>query len=87
MCNLCQAEQVTPWFGHNRTCWVALCSTCDVPMVVLWRHSTTPTRAELQVMQAALEEAAIAYFGSRRWYIDVSMNSIPDHFHMHARAE
>jgi hypothetical protein len=84
-CQLCDAEQITPWFDFNDVCWVAICAQCDVPMVVLWRHTASPTRQELEVMRMSLEEAAIDFYGTHPWYIEAAMRSIPDHAHMHAR--
>lgn len=83
-CQLCKAEQRTPWFGYNDVCWVAMCSQCNVPMVVLWDHRTVVSSAEADRMIESLSLAARKFFRGP-WYIDSKMRAIPTHAHMHAR--
>jgi predicted protein tyrosine phosphatase len=84
-CELCTAEQLTPRLHEDNVCWVALCETCDVPMVVWKQHGTDPSGDELDHMGRHLGRIAESFFGSA-WHVDTSMRSIPDHFHAHARA-
>lgn len=84
-CELCEADHRTLWFGQNSICWVALCSSCEVPMVVLWRHTSSPSPVEEEVMRLALSIAADMHYRDVDWYIDDRMRAIPGHVHMHAR--
>ena len=34
-CDLCIAARITPWFHEDDLCWIAECTICATPMVVL----------------------------------------------------
>ncbi|UCC74949.1 MAG: hypothetical protein JSV86_10485 [Gemmatimonadota bacterium] len=85
-CPLCIAERRTPWCTANAVCWVALCSTCGVPMVVLNRHTTRPSWRERRVMRKTLVACATDYYRGRPFVVDEHMSTHPTHAHMHARA-
>lgn len=84
-CQLCEAEEITPWLYEDGICWVTLCVECKVPMVVLWRHTSCPTRRERAAMMESLRGPADAFFGEGEWYFDGEMRTLPLHAHMHAR--
>lgn len=83
-CPLCRAERLTPWYLDDPLCWVAECTICTVPMVVLRAHDKDPdpeTKAELH---ARLAEVVGEHFTFEH-YVDDDMRQIPDHYHAHAR--
>jgi len=85
-CPLCTAEHVTRWFSEDEICWVALCKTCSVPMVVAQKHGADVPPAVREHMITCLREAADVYFGGVRPYeLDTEMRAIPGHTHFHAR--
>lgn len=84
-CPLCDADVRTPRLYEDGVCWVAACTTCHVPMVVLRRHTIEPLREERQHMHRALTTVAKGYYATTPWIIDEVMRTIPDHAHMHAR--
>ena len=77
-------SQMTAWWHEDEICWVAECESCGVPMVVWKRHGTDPDEAERAHMLAHLHRVAEGH-GPRRYWIDETRRSIPDHFHVHAR--
>lgn len=79
-CELCEGRKETRRYYEDHLFWIADCKTCGVPMVVLRRHSVTPTREEKDFMKKAL-----LHFAGPGFRIDQKRRSIPDHFHMHAR--
>lgn len=86
-CELCELAPTTTWYAEVEAPFgfVLLdCDSCDVPMVVLRRHTATPTAGELETMRAALAEVAATKFGED-WFYDDNMRQIPDHYHGHAR--
>lgn len=84
-CPLCLAEKLTHWFEETDLYWIALCKTCNVPMVVLKRHDTDVTADEAFDMLVALAGVADKYFGTTLWTLDRKPGRIPDHIHWHAR--
>ncbi|CAG4923174.1 MULTISPECIES: hypothetical protein [Acidithrix] len=84
-CELCQAIKITPWLYEDDICFVALCESCDVPMVVLREHSVDLSEELLDDLIEKLTKAASSYFGEREFFIDKIRRQIPDHFHAHAR--
>ena len=84
-CPLCQAEKLTHWFEETDLYWIALCKTCNVPMVVLKRHDTDISVDEAADMISALAEIADEFFGTSIWRLDRECRKIPDHWHAHAR--
>lgn len=88
-CPLCQAEKLTHWFEETDLYWIALCKTCNVPMVVLKRHDTDVSLDEAADMICALMRIADAFFGKHHGtslcVLDRETRQIPDHWHAHAR--
>jgi|GEM_PF-1316548 len=82
-CELCDNERVTTRHYEDAVVWAADCKTCGVPMVVLRRHSTKPTKEELKVAMDVARQLAKATGGK----IDKKRRSIPDHWHVHVRPE
>lgn len=82
-CQLCEAEEITRRYHEDSLCWVADCATCGVPMVVLRRHSTQPTRREVAHMLDMLQLCCPPH--KKGYSIDLERRSIPDHWHCHAR--
>jgi hypothetical protein len=81
-CELCQARPETRIYYQDALCWVADCKSCGTPMVVLRRHSTTPTPDEVAVMVKLLVEAAPP---DQELKIDFQRRSVPGHWHAHLR--
>ena len=82
-CQLCDAEQVTPWHFQDDDCWVADCMVCATPMIV-WRiHGLPDARVESELL-ARLEAVAATRYPDGYW-IDGERRRIPDHWHAHAR--
>lgn len=84
-CELCLEERITPWLYEDDKFFVAMCVSCDLPMVVLRDHRVELTPQEIDSMRAALVNAAKGYFGDVPFFVDELMRQIPDHKHMHAR--
>lgn len=84
-CDLCVGNRVTPRFYEDHLCWIALCKSCGVPMVVLRRHSTKPSREERAFMVNTLSRVAGALAPGQAFMFTEDMDTIPDHWHMHAR--
>lgn len=83
-CPLCVAERRTPWLYEDGVCWVALCSTCGDPMVVLRRHTADPSPAERRyVLDVLIQTVRQSYTGPIR--ITSDMRTHPEHLHLHAR--
>lgn len=83
-CDLCRAEKLTEWFYEDELCWIAECTICATPMVVLRWHTRAPD-AELK---AALHQRLAGVVADRftfEHYVDDEMRRIPDHYHAHAR--
>lgn len=79
-CELCQHRRETFCYYEDALCWIVDCKTCQVPMVVLRRHSTTPMPDELTFMLDMLRG-----FAGLRAELDLERRSIPAHWHAHAR--
>ena len=80
-CQLCKAEHLTEWLYEDQTCWVAVCSTCNPDVIVVYRnHGTYVPEAPL----AHMLSVARRLFGDKL-LLDFTMRSIPEHFHFHVR--
>lgn len=79
-CDLCEAQLLTPRIYDDELAWAASCVTCKVPMIVLRRHSLEPTVEEARKLEDLVRQ--LKRPGQR---VDVSMNTIPDHLHLHLR--
>lgn len=81
-CSLCdlheEGEQSGPVHFEDDICVIVDCKTCNVPMVVLKRHTTVPTEQEQQHMVRQLSKQG-------RGKIDKRRRTVPDHWHAHLR--
>jgi len=76
-CTLCTKEPLKPQPYSDGVCWATHCVIHDVPMIVLNRHTESPTGLELHHMKAIAEEVFPGY----RWR---NPRSMPEHFHLHS---
>ena len=83
-CQLCAAEQVTPWLHEDDDCWVAECLVCRTPMIV-WRTHGLPDPDLETALLIRLERFAAARYGPEGYWVDPERRRIPDHWHAHAR--
>lgn len=83
-CLLCQADRITPWYLDDDLCWVAECTICTLPMVVLRGHERAPAADVKADLHARLARVVAEHFTFEHW-IDDEMRRIPDHYHAHAR--
>jgi hypothetical protein len=84
-CQLCTAEQITPWHHEDADCWVADCLVCMTPMVVWKTHGLPDQRLESALLKTLATVAAQTY--PEGFFIDGERRRIPDHWHAHARPE
>ena len=82
-CPLCKRKKKTELYYE--LIWVASCSTCHVPMVVLKRHTTDPTPFEVAWLESHLRKIGEEVFGKGKFRIDRKQRLILDHIHYHAR--
>jgi len=85
-CLLCQAERITPWYLDEGLCWIAECSVCTLPMVVLRAHQQDPDDQVKAELHARLAGVVTEHFTFEHW-VDDEMRRIPDHYHAHARPQ
>lgn len=83
-CDLCRAARLTPWYHEDDLCWIAECTICATPMVVLRRHERRPDADTLATLHERLAAVVRKHFGFDHW-VDDEMRRIPDHYHAHAR--
>ena len=83
-CQLCAAEQVTPWLHEDDECWVAECLVCRTPMIV-WRSHGLPEPELETTLLTRLERIAAERYGEEGYWVDPERRRIPDHWHAHAR--
>lgn len=83
-CELCEAKPLTRRYWEDGICWIADCKTCGpgVPMAVYREHGRMPSPRHLDHM---LEQLRLCAQPGVRYRLDDSMESIPDHFHVHLR--
>ena len=84
MCELCEANRLTPWYYEDDECWIAECELCAVPMVVWRKHEANPDDFVKSRLWERLAIVVTEHYGFDH-YIDDNMRSIPDHYHAHAR--
>lgn len=82
-CDLCELKQITKWYRNSDTFAVLDCVNCNVPMIVLKRHTTQITKNEYDILQNLLFDLE-SYEGISGIH-DYEMRSIPHHWHMHIR--
>lgn len=85
-CPLCVAEKLTPWYLDDDLCWIAECTICTLPMVVLKDHHRSPSAEVKADLHARLAAVVGEHFTFDHW-VDDEMRRIPDHYHAHARPE
>ena len=83
-CDLCRAERRTRWYHEDELCWIAECTICATPMVVLRRHEQRPDVTVLAALHERLALVVTEHFDFDHW-VDDEMRRIPDHYHAHAR--
>lgn len=81
-CALCEAAPITRRYHEDALCWIADCKDCQVPMAVYREHGVRPPRKHLAHMVRLLRLCGRPGVGYR---LDDSMNTIPDHYHVHLR--
>ncbi|HXH58107.1 hypothetical protein [Iamia sp.] len=85
-CPLCRAEKITPWYLDDELCWIAECSICALPMVVLRAHDREPAPEVKGALHERLAGVVAEHFTFEHW-VDDRMRQIPDHYHAHARPD
>lgn len=76
-CPLCNLERRTYWYYEDKIIVICDCETCKVPMVVLRRHTLTPTRKEMEhLIRVVGNEFGVYSFRTR-------CSTVHDHFHYH----
>jgi len=83
-CPLCKLEKKTDWYFENVMLAVLECKTCNLPMVVLKRHTMEPTAKEEKAMIRELTKVADAFFDEGNWALRKYQRNIKDHLHFHA---
>ena len=76
-CPLCTSEPWKPQPTSDNICWTTYCASDNAPMIVLNRHTDSPTAGEWHHM----ERVGRKIFPGSRWR---RPKEIPDHFHFHA---
>lgn len=84
-CDLCEAKVITKRYFEDEQCWIADCTICQVPMVVLKEHNRSPEADVKAHLAEKLQVVADQEFGAGQWRLDDHMRNIPDHYHAHAR--
>lgn len=78
-CLFCpKPKKITDWWYESSLCRV-IDKPSGEPMVILNRHTTTPTDAEMLRMEEVVE----SLFGSHE--LAVHMGHVTDHWHAHIR--
>jgi len=75
-CPLCRGKKLSEWFWNDEVCWVAECTHCHQPMIVL-NHHGEPTEKELQHMKIVSKKL----FPDKGWR--GVRRQIQGHFHEH----
>jgi hypothetical protein len=86
-CELCRLERTTDWYIETPDYVVIACDQCDLPMVVLRKHTMEVEASLKHQMQSALESVAEQYFKGKAWHIDTKQRTIYTHMHWHAREQ
>lgn len=79
-CELCVRDRVTRWYYEDDLVAIFDCKSpaCGLPMVVLKRHTMSPTPEEVEHMEAVARQA----FGESVTFRK-NQRTIADHFHWH----
>ena len=96
-CELCELDRINHVFYNCDDFIIIACDSCNVPMVVPYRH-IDPTKYEMLSrsekdrrrnlmgrMRHELNKVAQEFYGEENFYIDTKENKIPNHMHWHAR--
>ena len=78
LCELCKARRLTEWLYDDEICWMAKCTTCDIWMIVLKRHTMRPTDYEFGHMNKVIKT-----FFPYNITLRKNQRKIPDHLHWH----
>jgi len=87
LCRLVRGHVTTKKYYSNFLITVVDCKTCQVPMVVLNRHSLNPNNIELAKMSTKSVEVGDEVFGRGKYVVDRNQRCIKDHLHWHIRKE
>ena len=87
LCRLVRGHVITKKYYSNFLITVVDCKTCQVPMVVLNRHSLDPNNIELAKMITKSVEIGDEMFGKGKYVVDRNQRCIKDHLHWHIRRE
>jgi len=85
LCRLVRGHIITKKYYSNFLITVVGCKTCQVPMVVLNRHSLNPNNIELAKMITKSVEIGDEMFGEDKYAVDKKQRCIKDHLHWHIR--
>lgn len=85
LCRLVRGHVITKKYYSNFLITVVDCKTCQVPMVVLNRHSLNPNNIELAKMITKSVEIGDEMFGKGKYVVDRGQRCIKDHLHWHIR--
>lgn len=83
-CALCIREPINEVLWDDDLIWCTICThpACNCPLIVIKRHSTSPTDDELERIDQVVEHLrSLGYTGR----LDCNARAIPDHFHCHLR--
>lgn len=84
-CPLCIRERKTKWLFDNHQISIFYCDHCNVPLVVLNRHTMIPTKQELAYMKTKANSYGKRIYGEGRFHIDRKQRKIKSHIHWHIR--
>lgn len=84
-CPLCIRKQKTQWIFEDDIVSVFYCDTCGVPLLVLNRHTMSPSEAEVAYMRHRAYVIGNETYGEGRFYVDPKQRKIKDHLHWHIR--
>lgn len=85
LCRLANGKIITKKYYSNFLITVVNCKTCQVPMVVLNRHSLNPNNVELAKMITKAVEIGNEVLGENKYIVDRNQRCIRDHLHWHLR--
>jgi len=77
-CPLCRAEKLSEWFFEDEVCYVCICVTCHLPMIVL-RHHGKPSEQELEHLKCISKKV----FPEKQWRGYARSIPMEQHFHQH----
>lgn len=87
MCDLCNPHTIDQLYYEDDHIHIFDCMSCQVPMVVLKRHTSEPKEDEDFYMEKKLQEIMKECYPDQEYIITKNARSIPDHAHYHARIQ